>query len=83
MRYEKESLVIALKIIASAISKQLSILSEFFITMTSTVRQRKKTFARSVEDLDAFPKVPDSYVEQEASSAIGKITSFAFKMHNF
>lgn len=40
--------------------------------MTSTVRQRKKTFGRSVEDLDAFPKVPDSYYsEQEASSGIG------------
>ena len=37
----------------------------------TTVRQRKKTFSRSVEDLDAFPKVPESYVEQEASSAIG------------
>ena len=39
--------------------------------MTS-IRQRKKTFPRSVEDLDAFPKVEESYVEQEASSAIGE-----------
>jgi len=38
--------------------------------MTS-IRQRKKTFPiKSVEDLDAFPKVEESYVEQEASSAI-------------
>ena len=40
--------------------------------MASTVRQRKKTFARSVEDLDAFPKVPEPYIEQETSSGIGK-----------
>ena len=36
------------------------------------LRQRKKTFGRTVEDLDAFPKVAEPYVEQEASSAIGK-----------
>ena len=36
------------------------------------LRQRKKTFVKSVEDLDAFPKVPESYVEKEASNAIGK-----------
>ena len=41
------------------------------------LRQRKKTFVKSVEDLDAFPKVPESYVEKEASNAIGK------KMVNF
>ena len=36
------------------------------------LRQRKKTFGRTVEDLDAFPKVAEPYVEQEASSAIGE-----------
>eukprot|EP00093_Oithona_nana_P009997 09997.XXX_278508_277250_1 [CDS] Oithona nana genome sequencing. len=36
----------------------------------SGLRQRKKTFGRTVEDLDAFPKVAEPYVEQEASSAI-------------
>ena len=39
------------------------------------LRQRKKTFGRTVEDLDAFPKVAEPYVEQEASSAIGKKNS--------
>ena len=39
----------------------------------TAIRQRKKTFPTSVEELDAFPKVEESYVEQEASSAIGKI----------
>ena len=39
-----------------------------------SLRQRKKTFSKTVEDLDAFPKVPDSYVvEQEASNAIGDV----------
>lgn len=39
-----------------------------------SLRQRKKTFSKTVEDLDAFPKVPDSYVvEQEASNAIGNV----------
>ena len=42
-------------------------------TKMTSIRQRKKTFPiKSVEDLDAFPKVEESYVEQEASSAIGK-----------
>jgi hypothetical protein len=41
----------------------------------TAIRQRKKTFPTSVEELDAFPKVEESYVEQEASSAIGKIKS--------
>ena len=43
------------------------------------LRQRKKTFVKSVEDLDAFPKVPESYVEKEASNAIGK-KIFDFKL---
>jgi hypothetical protein len=43
-----------------------------------TIRQRKKTLGRAVEDLDVFPKVPDSYVEQESSSALGTI----FKLKN-
>ena len=39
-----------------------------------SLRQRKKTFSKTVEDLDAFPKVSDSYVvEQEASNAIGNV----------
>ena len=39
-----------------------------------SLRQRKKTFSKTVEELDAFPKVPDSYVvEQEASNAIGNV----------
>ena len=42
----------------------------------SGLRQRKKTFGRTVEDLDAFPKVAEPYVEQEASSAIGKKSNF-------
>ena len=41
----------------------------------TAIRQRKKTFPTSVEELDAFPKVEESYVEQEASSAIGMILS--------
>ena len=45
----------------------------------STVRQRKKTLGRTVEDLDAFPKVAEPYVEQEASSAIGKFFSIFLK----
>ena len=40
-----------------------------------SLRQRKKTLSKTVEDLDAFPKVPESYVEKEASNAIGKISS--------
>ena len=40
------------------------------------LRQRKKTFVKSVEDLDAFPKVPESYVEKEASNAIGIVRKF-------
>ena len=51
--------------------------------MTS-IRQRKKTFPiKSVEDLDAFPKVEESYVEQEASSAIGKIFKHFFESFQF
>ena len=48
------------------------------------LRQRKKTFVKSVEDLDAFPKVPESYVEKEASNAIGKkmVKSVSFKLSN-
>ena len=43
------------------------------------LRQRKKTFGRTVEDLDAFPKVAEPYVEQEASSAIGEFINRNFK----
>ena len=48
------------------------------------LRQRKKTFVKSVEDLDAFPKVPESYVEKEASNAIGKkmVKWAKFKLSN-
>ena len=38
-----------------------------------SLRQRKKTFSKTVEDLDAFPKVSESYVEKEASNAIGML----------
>ena len=51
----------------------LEFLYHFSLKMSGTgLRQRKKTFGRTVEDLDAFPKVAEPYVEQEASSAIGK-----------
>ena len=37
------------------------------------LRQRKnKTLAKVVEELDAFPKVPETYVEQTASGAASK-----------
>ena len=52
---------------------RFSIFDTFSLKMSGTgLRQRKKTFGRTVEDLDAFPKVAEPYVEQEASSAIGK-----------
>ena len=38
------------------------------------LRQRKKVegIERVVQELDAFPKVPEDYVEQTASGASGK-----------
>ena len=39
----------------------------------SLLRQRRKPVAQIVTELDAFPKVPETYVEQTATGAYGKI----------
>ncbi len=42
----------------------------------STLRQRKKTLEKTVESLDAFPKVPEPYVEQSSSNAVVTIVTW-------
>ena len=38
----------------------------------SLLRQRRKPVTQIVTELDAFPKVPETYVEQTATGAYGK-----------
>ena len=40
--------------------------------MKMVLRQRRKPVAQIVTELDAFPKVPDTYVEYTLSGAYGK-----------
>ena len=48
--------------------------------MASTLRQRKRTFEKTVESLDAFPKVPEPYVEQSSSHAVVNIVTWLLVM---
>jgi hypothetical protein len=36
------------------------------------LRQRRNKIEKAVQELDAFPKIPDDYVEQTASGASGE-----------
>ena len=47
------------------------------------LRQRKKVegIEKVVQELDAFPKVPEDYVEQTASGASGKETIHKGRLH--
>ena len=42
------------------------------IRIKMVLRQRRKPVAQIVTELDAFPKVPDTYVEYTLSGAYGK-----------
>ena len=39
----------------------------------SLIRQRRKPVTQLVTELDAFPKVPETYVEQTATGAYGEL----------
>ena len=45
------------------------------------LRQRKKTLTTVVQELDAFPKVPETYVEQTASGAASKYLSWSHPLY--
>ena len=38
-----------------------------------SLRQRRKPVTQLVTELDAFPKVPETYVEQTATGAYGEL----------
>ena len=39
----------------------------------SGLRQRRKPVTQVITDFDAFPKVPETYVEQTATGGYGKL----------
>ena len=44
----------------------------------SGLRQRRKPVAQVITDFDAFPKVPETYVEQTAAGGYGKVELCVF-----
>ena len=43
----------------------------------SVLRQRRKPVTQIVTELDAFPKIPETYVEQTVTGAYGKIVQIS------
>ena len=44
----------------------------------SGLRQRRKPVAQVVTEFDAFPKIPETYVEQTTTGGSGRITDLKY-----